>query len=57
MIHGYIDGRVTNILVDTGSAVMLVWEDVWMDAKSRGAVQLEVPVSPENWNRAFNVLG
>ena len=30
MIHGYIDGRVTNILVDTGSAVMLVCMDGWM---------------------------
>lgn len=41
MINGSIDSHVTNILVDTGSEVMLVREDVWRDAKSGGAVQLE----------------
>eukprot|EP00731_Ephydatia_muelleri_P001300 Em0001g1300a len=41
MIHGSLDGRVTTLLVDTGSAVTLVREDVWRDAKSGSAVQLE----------------
>ena len=44
MIKGSIEGRVTDILVDTGSAVTLVREDVWVEAKSGGACQLEAPV-------------
>ena len=44
MIEGFLDGRVTTLLVDTGSAVTLVREDVWRDAKSGSAVQLESPV-------------
>ena len=44
MIKGSIEGRVTDILVDTGSAVTLVREDVWIEAKSGGACQLEAPV-------------
>ena len=44
MIHDSLDGRVTTLLVDTGSAVTLVREDVWRDAKSGSAVQLESPV-------------
>ena len=44
MIEGSLDGRVTTLLVDTGSAVTLVREDVWRDAKSGSAVQLESPV-------------
>ena len=45
MIKGSIEGRVvTDVLVDTGSAVTLVREDVWVEAKSGGACQLEAPV-------------
>ena len=37
-----LDGRVTTLLVDTGSAVTLVREDLWRDAKSGGAVQWRI---------------
>ena len=44
MIKVSIEGCITGMLVNTCSAVTLVREEVWMEAKSGGACQFESPV-------------
>ena len=41
MVEGSIEGRVTRMLVDTGSAVTLVREDVVRDVKFGNSLKLE----------------
>ena len=45
MVEGSIEGRVTRMLVDTGSAVTLVREDVVRDVKFGNSLKLEVPAN------------
>ena len=45
MVEGSIEGRVTRMLVDTGSAVTLVKEDVVRDVKFGNSLKLEVPAN------------
>ena len=45
MVEGNIEGRVTRMLVDTGSAMTLVREDVVRDVKLGHSLKLEVPAN------------
>ena len=46
MVVGKLAGRCTQILVDTGSAVTLVREDVWREATQPAVDDLTVPARP-----------
>ena len=45
MVEGSIEGRVTRMLVDTGSAVTLLREDAVRDVKFGNSLKLEVPAN------------